>query len=346
MRGPGVPGQPVAMVAGWRRLGRACGALMAGMCLTHGGAVAQEAPSRRAVELAPGVHLLPGSFERGRQPDGNSLLLSGTDGLVVVDTGRHAEHAQALLDEAGRLALPLKAVINTHWHLDHVGGNARLRREAPTLATYGSAALRDAVLNAMPASERELQAMRSDPAVDAVTRRMVDIDLGLYAERPAFLPGTVLGTAPQSLTLAGRALRVGVATGPTRGDVWVLDVASGVLAVGDFITLPVPFLDTACPADWLRSLDQLAALPFERVVPGHGPVLDRAGFQRYQQALGGLLACAAGPSTVAACAQGWIDALGPMLPALAQRSVGPMLTHYFEARLRVPPETAARHCAG
>ena len=48
--------------------------------------------------------------------------------------------------------------------------------------------------------------------------------------------------------------------------------------------------------------------------------------------------------TVAACAQRWIDDLGPLLPAGAQRSVTPMLTHYFEDRLRAPPEARALHC--
>ena len=44
--------------------------------------------------LAATVTLVPGSFVRGQQPDGNSVILSGKRGLVVVDTGRHAAHTQ------------------------------------------------------------------------------------------------------------------------------------------------------------------------------------------------------------------------------------------------------------
>lgn len=325
-------------MASWR-------ATLFGVCLAALPVLAQDVPSQRPVlELADGVSLLPGSFERGRQPDGNSLLLRGLDGLVIIDTGRHAEHAQALVDWVRRQPVPLKAIVNTHWHLDHLGGNARLRREWPGLPSVASQALRDAVQDDMPRSEAGLRQMLRDPAVDAITRRMVDIDLALYAERSQFLPTTVPGPTAQDLDLGGRSLRVGVERGPTRGDLWVLDRASGVLAVGDFITLPVPFLDTACPADWLAAMARLEALPFDRVVPGHGPVLDRSGFVRYHQALRDLFDCAAGTSAVAACAQRWIDDLGPMLPSGAQRSVTPMLTHYFEDRLRAPPEARALHC--
>jgi hypothetical protein len=97
-------------------------------------AVPAAEPGERIVEpLAEGVWLLPGRFERSRQPDGNSLLLEGRDGLVVVDSGRHIEHLAALQAWVGERRQPLRAVINTHWHLDHLGGNAALRRFAPGL---------------------------------------------------------------------------------------------------------------------------------------------------------------------------------------------------------------------
>ena len=49
-------------------------------------------------ELAPGVDLLPGRFVKGTQPDGNTVILRGRTGLVVVDTGRHPEHTQGVID--------------------------------------------------------------------------------------------------------------------------------------------------------------------------------------------------------------------------------------------------------
>jgi glyoxylase-like metal-dependent hydrolase (beta-lactamase superfamily II) len=305
-------------------------------------AVAQ--PQRKAEPLAEGVWLLPGSFDRGRQPDGNSLLLQGRDGLVIVDSGRHADHAAALIAWVGERRSPLRAVINTHWHLDHLGGNIELRRSAPGLRSHASAALREAVQRRMPDSEAELRSLLADPATDAQTRRMVEIDLALYAGRASFLPDELIEEPAHELELAGRRLSVGVERGVSGGDVWVLDHASGVLAVGDFVTLPVPFFDTACPAQWQATMRRLEALPFERVLPGHGPLMSRDDFKRYLGALDRLLSCAASDRTVAECSSGWIADLGPLLPAAAQRSIEPMLGHYFKERLRVSADQRLRDC--
>jgi glyoxylase-like metal-dependent hydrolase (beta-lactamase superfamily II) len=308
---------------------------------------AQQGPSRSAdiQALAPGVWLLSGRFERGRQPDGNSLILQGPDGLVIVDSGRHAEHTQALLDWVKARGQPLRAVLNTHWHLDHLGGNAMLRDAVPGLRAHAAPAVRDAIRRRMPASAADLERMKADPQLDAATRRMVEIDLALYARRTALEPDVLIEGPAQDLALAGRPLRAGVAYGVSGGDLWLLDPASGTLVVGDFVTLPVPFFDTACPERWQRSLTQLAALPFERVVPGHGPVMSRADFDRYRSAYDRLLACAASSRAVGDCSAGWVADLGPLLPASGERGAHGMLRHYLEQRLRAEPARTAADCA-
>lgn len=308
---------------------------------------AQPGASRSAdiLALAPGVWLLPGRFERGRQPDGNSLILQGPDGIAIVDSGRHAEHTQALLDWVRTSGRPLRAVLNTHWHLDHLGGNVMLRDAVPGLRAHASAAVRDAVRRRMPGSAADLERMKADPQLDEATRRVVDIDLALYARRAALEPDVLIEGPAQDITLAGRPLRVGVAFGVSGGDLWLLDPASGTLVVGDFVTLPVPFFDTACPERWQRSLAMLAALPFERVVPGHGPVMSRADFDRYRTAYDRLLACAAGSSAVGDCSAGWVADLGPLLPASGERGAHGMLKHYLEQRLRAEPARTAADCA-
>src|SRR4051794_6553150 len=58
------------------------------------------------VAVAPGVDLIPGAFVPGHQPDGNTLIFRASDGLVVMDTGRHAEHTQRIIDYAHAANLP------------------------------------------------------------------------------------------------------------------------------------------------------------------------------------------------------------------------------------------------
>ena len=47
-----------------------------------------------AAILAPGVDVIPGVFPEGQQPDGNSVIFTAPDGLIVMDTGRHHPHTR------------------------------------------------------------------------------------------------------------------------------------------------------------------------------------------------------------------------------------------------------------
>ncbi len=77
-----------------------------------------------STEIAPGVVLVPGQLSQDRSPDGNTVLLRGSDGWVVIDTGRGGEHTDEVLRFLADSGAAPRAVLNTHWHLDHIGGNA------------------------------------------------------------------------------------------------------------------------------------------------------------------------------------------------------------------------------
>ena len=90
-------------------------------------------------------HLIPGAVPLDKGPDGNSIILDAPDGLIVVDTGRHPEHAQAILDYAKERGRPIAAIVNSHWHLDHTTGNWDLRQAYPQVQVYASDALEGAL---------------------------------------------------------------------------------------------------------------------------------------------------------------------------------------------------------
>src|SRR5450631_1434529 len=94
-----------------------------------------------AAEVAPGVFLIPGRFVPNTQPDGNTIIFEGRQGLVVVDTGRHPDHTNAIIEFAHQHKKPIAAVVNTHWHLDHIGGNPLIRKAFPGVRIYASSAL-------------------------------------------------------------------------------------------------------------------------------------------------------------------------------------------------------------
>jgi glyoxylase-like metal-dependent hydrolase (beta-lactamase superfamily II) len=130
-------------------------------------------------------------------------------------------------------------------------------------------------------TRRRTEALRPDVPVTATGPRMID---GLALE---------LHLAPNAAT---------------ETDVWVYAPRSRIVAVGDLVTLPVPFLDTACVKGWRDALEQVAATPFETLVPGHGATMNRSQFGSYRNAFLGYTACAAASEPAASCAVQWLQA--------------------------------------
>lgn len=323
-----------------RRLARLL-SCAAAACLAAAQALGAGAPE----PVADGAYVLRGAFDPARQPDGNSVVFAGPRGLVVVDTGRHAEHTQALLDFAAARGQPIVLVVNSHWHLDHLGGNALLREKLPGLKIVASDAVGPALAGWLAQSRRDMQAMLDGGRADAATRTMIGIDIALIDAGPRLLPDVALSAARTTVDDAGRPLLIGLARDAVTGaDLWVYDAAVRVVASGDLVTLPVPFLDTACAPRWRAALADLDALPFETLVPGHGPPMTRADFATWRGAFGALLDCAAGDAPARACADGWIAALGALLPAGEQGRARAMLDYYFGEHLRAAPARRDRFC--
>jgi len=290
--------------------------------------------------LAPGVVLVPGGFEAGRQPDGNSLLLKGSEGWLLIDSGRHRAHTEAALKAAGG---QVRAVMNTHWHLDHLGGNAWLRSQLPGLEVWASPAVAQALGSDGWLHRYRRQLAEALPTAPVDQAAVMRVDQELLDHAAALKPNHEVGAA-STLTLLGRRLQVGVETAVSGGDLWVLDGASGTLAAGDLVTLPVPFMDTACPPAWRETLTRLSAQPFKRLVPGHGPVMNRADFERWRGGFEALLDCADQGLHPAACAAVWRSRVDSWLDDAGRARVNGMVGYYFKTLLQAPKEQSERFC--
>ena len=91
--------------------------------------------------VAPGVVLLRGAILPQRGPDGNTVVFDAPGGLVVVDTGRHDWHSDAILKLARERKRPVAGILNTHWHLDHSSGNDRIKAAFPDAPVYATNAV-------------------------------------------------------------------------------------------------------------------------------------------------------------------------------------------------------------
>ena len=269
-----------------------------------------------ALSLHAAPHVIFGRFVPGQQPDGNTVVFETDDGLVVVDTGRHRAHTQQILDYAGKRKVA--AVVNTHWHLDHIGGNTLF----PGAKVYASGALEEALGGFLASYAKQLEDIITRTSGEEQQRYRTE--LALIRNGKALMPDVVVAAdrtlGPLELHLEKDAV--------TAGDLWLFDPRSKTLVAGDLITLPVPFLDTACPLTWKAALDRLAAVKFDRVVPGHGPILSRAQFERYRAAYANFLACEKD------CETQWLHDVGDLVPESEHAFTRQLLGYYLGLRKR------------
>lgn len=292
--------------------------------------------------------LLPGAYdpEQGDgQPDGNSVLIRAPDGLVVFDTGRHEQaFTGRIVAAADTWTLPVAAIVNSHWHLDHVSGNVPLRARWPRAKVYASLAIEEAMRHFLADSRKAGAARLATLPADSAEAGYLRAGLARIDAGPKLFPtDPVLASGERRI--AGMAFDIGLEENAVSGgDVWLLDPSTRTLLAGDLVNFPAPFFDTACPHGWSEALGRLDAQPFDTLVPGHGAPMTHAQFGRYRRAFDGLLACAAGDAGVADCAARWESDLGPLLPDSQRRLSRMLLDYYFKNVLRAEPAKRDNYC--
>ncbi len=230
----------------------------------------------------------------------------------MVDTGRHIGHSDAILAFAANRRLAIVAIFNTHWHLDHSSGNRRLKAVFPQAQVYTTGAVDRALGTFLAKSQARAKDRAAKGEADPVQAQETQLFLDTMAHANALRPDVTVARA-QSLLLGEKAFDVQVTDrAVTDGDLWVYDPATRVAALGDLVTLPAPFFETACPAQWSAALDQVWQAPFELAIPGHGDPMSRAEFDRYRNGYKAFVACVQGNAQAKSCAADWAQAVAPL----------------------------------
>lgn len=290
--------------------------------------------------------LVPGSFAPGKGPDGNSVLIDAPAGLVMVDTGRHPAHQDAILAAARDRGKPIAAIVNTHWHLDHTGGNAEFRAAFPDIPVISSNAVDGALKGFFPRSRAGGEAYLATGKAPSEQVAEIRRDMAAMDDLANLRPSQIVErTGP--MTIAGRRFDVHFeAYAATAGDVWLYDPKERLAIVGDLVVAFVPFMDTACPDGWRAALAHIDRAPFRTLVPGHGPVMDRARFRRWRRAFNALLDCGASAAAKGVCIDGWMQNAAEFIPAADAKRVRDMVGYCIDTRLRAAPDEKARYCPG
>jgi cyclase len=223
-----------------------------------GVAAAQEAPAPKIEKLTPKLSVISAGF------NGLITVLASDKGPIVVDTAdpASAPAIQALIRTVD--PRPPVDVILTHYHGDHAGGLATLAAGATVIAQEDCLA-----------SYRKREGQKADGA------------LATAAQVASLSKGATLQLGADTVVL------VNPGPGHSRGDTVVVFEQQKVIAAGDlfFNGLP-PYIDVADGADtgaWIATIETLCArYPGFKVVAGHGPLSDTAGwlaFAEYLRAL-------------------------------------------------------------
>ena len=190
---------------------------------------------------------------------GNVIALSGTDGVVLVDSGS-AAMAKAVRASLG--SARVRTLINTHYHADQTGGNALFGAGGASIHAHLITRQWLATDYYVPAEDRWVKAL------------------------PAVALPTVTFRQKSEIKAGGETIECGyLLEAHTRGDIYVFFRDSNVLAVGDVASpLRDPALDWYA-GGWLGgrvdSMDDLLKLANDetRIVPAFGPVMTRSQLQ-------------------------------------------------------------------
>ena len=224
-------------------------------------------PDQQVVEVGDGVvAVLQGAGEAGVSNAG-LVLEDGT--ALVVDTMMFPEMAQGLVDELAHRSAAAEVVLNTHHHVDHIGGNtlfpearivAHPRTVDTVLASGHPVAIYDGFMTAFRGRFADLEVLAPEPVDDALA---LPQDAQLRSYVPAHTPGDT------AVWLAGER----------------------ILFTGDLCFFGVtPLALQGLLSSWIAALDDLIALEPAVVVPGHGPIGGVADVATVRDHLAALLA--------------------------------------------------------
>ncbi len=215
----------------------------------------------RSTQLARGVHMLQGS-------GGNIGVSVGDDAVFLVDDQFAPLTPKILAAIAAITPKPVRFVLNTHWHFDHTGGNENLGRAGALVV----------------AQENVRKRMSTEQFIEALNRR----------EPPSPRDALPVVTFTDAVTFhinGDSVVATHVPPAHTDGDAIVHFVKSNVIHMGDvFHNAGLPFVDRSSGGSIdgvLATADRVLGIANAetRIIPGHGPVADRARLKAWRDAV-------------------------------------------------------------
>lgn len=229
----------------------------------------------------------------------NTVFIVGQNDVIVIDSNISSEYTRQVLAEIRKItSKPVRYVINTHWHEDHIIGNHVYRDAFPQaqfighestltdLPTIGASnrkgtlengagfvkLLKDSIekgenLARLRLSDEEKLGYQSD----------IRIVESYLAEAPNFQIVLPTKTVADRLELNDGKRKIEIrflGRAHTGGDLVVHLPQEKILISGDLLVFPVPLVgSTSYPLEYGATLEKLSQFKVKTIIPGHGPVM-------------------------------------------------------------------------
>jgi glyoxylase-like metal-dependent hydrolase (beta-lactamase superfamily II)/ketosteroid isomerase-like protein len=269
---------------------------------TQGGPVARGVarPAPRKVDVSDGVYLFMTQPYGAVGLDGNAIVVTSNDGVLVFDSNGTPSAAAAVLNEIRALTMqPVKYVVHSHWHWDHWYGAQVYKKAFPDVKIISHEKSRE--MMAGPAIvfnkpnletqlpgyigmlEKKIKAGRATkpPAVDLVALEQSLAEARFFLDQKLSVKHILADQTFKDrldITLGGRAIQIlHAGRGVTPGDAFIYLPKERVVVTGDLLVNPISFALSCYPTEWLKTLESIDALDTAVIVPGHGePLRDKS----------------------------------------------------------------------
>jgi cyclase len=274
-------------------------------------ASAQSSNSYERVKVAEGVYAFMAPEGKTGFVNSNQIAVIGDDGVLIFDTGQIPSLNEKILAELKQLTpLPIKYIVISHWHYDHVIGAATYLKAFPNAVLISQDATRDMIvakadefgpkasLKQLPGylkSQEDLLAAGKFPdgtPLNADQREYVQL---LVSDIKAAIPHIEAAevkdptlTMDHSLAvyLGKRKVEVKfLGRGNTDGDTVAYVPDAKVLLTGDLVVAPTPYGILSYYDEWVATLDKLQKFDAATIIPGHGAIQHDFSYVRTEQDL-------------------------------------------------------------
>ena len=253
-----------------------------------------ENTERRVTKLAEGVYAIEHKNFHDGNVNGNTTVIIGDREVFVVDSCYRASFAREDIAQIRQWTnKPIGYLLNTHFHNDHNNGNKTYLDAFPSLAIIAQVETRKDMDLIQPGNiEREPRQMaatidalkagktpRGRALTDDEKKEVQEMLPGLEqqlteAKAMVYQSPTLTFTDRLDIDIGNREVQVlHLGRGNTPGDAIVYLPKEKIIVAGDLLVYPIPYTFDGYPAEWAQTLQKMAQLDAETIVPGHGPVL-------------------------------------------------------------------------